>query len=110
MGIVPNQNLRGMPSADMVIITSSAMKSAAETLANHREQGYGLDAVVVTITKCTMSFPWVSWDLCAVRDLMRMLYTEATPEDRPQYLLLLGDASFDPKTGKYRESKHNTNL
>ena len=98
VGTVPNQNLRGMPSTDMVIITSSAMKSAAETLANHREQGYGLDVVVVTIDEVYNEFSSGQADLCAVRDLMRMLYTEAaTPEDRPQYLLLLGDASFDPK-------------
>ena len=56
MGTVPNQNLRGMPSTDMVIVTSSAMKSAAETLANHREQGYGLDVEVVTIDEVYNEF------------------------------------------------------
>ena len=49
VGTVSNQNLRGIVSTDMVIVTSSAMQSAAEALANHREQGYGLDLSLIHI-------------------------------------------------------------
>ena len=98
VGSVSNQNLRGIASTDMVIVTSSAMRSAAETLANHREQSYGLDVEVVTIDQVYNEFSSGQMDLCAVRDFMRMLYKGAvSPEERPQYLLLMGDASFDPK-------------
>ncbi|MEC8627536.1 MAG: type IX secretion system sortase PorU [Bacteroidota bacterium] len=98
VGTVSNQNLRGIASTDMVIVTSSAMRSAAETLANHREQGYGLDVEVVTIDQVYNEFSSGQADLSAVRDFMRMLYkTAPSPEELPQYLLLLGDASFDPK-------------
>ena len=98
VGIVSNQNLRGIVSTDMVIVTSSAMQSAAEALADHREQGYGLDVEVVTIDQVYNEFSSGQADLSAVRDFMRMLYKgAASPEERPKYLLLLGDASFDPK-------------
>ena len=98
VGSVSNQNIRGIASTDMVIVTSSAMRAAAETLASHREQGYGLDVEVVTIDQVYNEFSSGQVDLSAVRDFMRMLYKgAASPEERPQYLLLLGDASFDPK-------------
>jgi len=98
VGTVSNQNLRGIVSTDMVIVTSSAMQSAAEVLANHREQIYGLDVEVVTIDEIYNEFSSGQADLCALRDFMRMLYKgAASPEERLQYLLLLGDASFDPK-------------
>ena len=97
-GPISNQNLRGIASTDMVIVTSSAMQSAAETLANHREQGYGLDVEVVTIDQVYNEFSSGQADLSAVRDFMRKLYKDAAiPEERPQYLLLMGDASFDAK-------------
>lgn len=105
---VPNQNIRGITSTDMVIVTSSTMLPAAQTLASHREQGYGLNVEVVTIDQVYNEFSSGQPDLCAVRDFMRRLYKIAPlPEDRPQYLLLMGDASFDPKN---RVSSGNRNV
>ena len=66
---VPNQNLRGIASTDMVIVTSSTMLPAAQTLASHREQGYGLNVEVVTIDQVYNEFSSGQPDLCAVRIL-----------------------------------------
>ena len=85
----------------MVIVTSSAMRSAAETLANHREQGYGLDVEVVTIDQVYNEFSSGQADLSAVEFYANALQ-RCEPRGTPKYLLLLGDASFDPKPRERR--------
>lgn len=52
---ITNQNLSGSPAEDFLIITHPLFESAAQRLAQFREQQDGLKTMVVTPEKFTMS-------------------------------------------------------
>jgi hypothetical protein len=96
-GQVSNQNLHGVGPQDYVIVVHPNFESQAERLAEfHRNQG--LRTLVVRPQQLYNEFSSGAQDITAIRDFMRMLYARATSEaDKPRYLLLFGDASFDFK-------------
>ncbi|MFY0253425.1 type IX secretion system sortase PorU [Chitinophaga sp. 30R24] len=102
MGAVPNQNLHGAGSADMLIVTTEALKTQAERLAALHRSEDGLTIQVATVNQVYNEFAAGSPDPTAIRDYVKMYYDRG-PSLR--YLLLLGAASYD-----YRQRvKNNTN-
>lgn len=91
-GMVENQNLHAVESADMVIVSHPEFLTQAEDLAEHRRTHSGLDVVVVTTEQIYNEFSSGRDDAAAIRNFARMVY-ERDPEMR--YLLLFGDGSFD---------------
>ena len=97
-GIVDNQNLHGLPQTDMVIICHPDFIKSAEALAKLHSDPLK-DNLRVTIVKPEQIYNEFSSgtpDATAYRWFMKMLYDRAqTAADKPKYLLLFGDGTFD---------------
>ncbi|MFN4285348.1 MAG: type IX secretion system sortase PorU [Lacibacter sp.] len=106
-GTVPNQNLHALTARDYVVVTHPSLLTEAQRLANFHQQR-GLRTVVVTIEQVYNEFASGTPDPGAIRDFVKMLYDKAgsVTTNRPRYLLLMGDASFDYKN----RTPGNTNL
>lgn len=97
VGTVPNQDLHAIPAADMLIITTAALKPAADRLAAYHTAHDQLQVQVATAQEIYNEFASGSPDPAAIRDFVKMCYDRGTSGTRPRYLLLFGDASFDYK-------------
>jgi hypothetical protein len=106
VGKVNNQNLHALTGVDLVIVAHSSFISEAERLANFHRNGDNYNVVVVDNQTVFNEFSSGAQDVTAIKDFMRCLYTNApTQEDKPTYLLLFGDASYDYK--KRIDPDHN---
>ncbi|AEI48952.1 type IX secretion system sortase PorU [Runella slithyformis] len=92
---LPNQNIRSLPTPDMVIVTAPAWQKQAQKLADFRNQNDGLDVKVVTTAQVYNEFASGQPDPTAIRDLMK--YWADKQPNKLKYLLLFGDASYDFK-------------
>ena len=92
---IPNQNLRGLPTPDLLIITASRWREAALKLADFRQQNDGLETLVATTQSVFNEFSSGKNDVSAIRDFAKYL-SDKTPS-KLKYLLLFGDATYDPK-------------
>ena len=106
-GTVANQNLHSTGPQDLVIVTHPLFRSEAERLASFRRSHDNLRVQVVEPDQIYNEFSSGARDITAIRDYMRMLYDKASaPGDRPRYLLLFGDGSYDNKNN----TTSNTNF
>ncbi len=99
-GSVSNQNLHGLPQADMFIVCHPDFLSEAQRLADfHKGQDdYSLQVVIVEPQQIYNEFSSGAQDVTAIRDFMKMFYDRSTNiDDMPRYLLLFGDPSYDYK-------------
>ena len=95
LGDVANQNLRALQNVDMLIVVAPEFISEADRLAQFHRDINNFCVEVVTPQEIYNEFSAGSQDVSAVRDFVKYLYED---EDHPlQYLLLFGDASYDPK-------------
>lgn len=95
VGAVANQNVHAIENVDFAIVYHKDFEEAALRLAEHRRQHSGMDVATVDIDLLFNEFACGRKDITAVRDFAKMLY-----DRHPQkfnYLLLLGDGSFDLK-------------
>jgi hypothetical protein len=93
--IVANQNLHGLSSPEMVIVSHPNFISAANDLANFHLTNDGIICEVVTTEEIYNEFSSGSQDIVAINDFMEYLYHQ--PSSPLKYLLLFGDASYDYK-------------
>lgn len=93
-GQVPNQDLHGLRGVDYIIVSHPLFLSEAQRLADFHRTHSGLTVEVVTPQQIYNEFSSGSQDVSAIRDFAKMLYEQ---EHSLKYLLLLGDASYDPK-------------
>ncbi len=82
--------------SDLVIITHSAadFKASSETWADYR-RGQGYTATVIDVADIFDEFSYGSTSSAAVKSFLNYAYT--TWHDPPRYVLLMGDASYDPR-------------
>ena len=108
VGRVNTQNLHTASAADYIIICYPAFLQQAQRLAQFHQQQNSLRSVVVTTDQVFNEFASGSPDPVAIRDFVKMYYDKfgASAADKPKYLLLFGDASYDPKD----RLNNNTNL
>ncbi len=98
LGKVDNQNLHSILQADMVIVSHTDFLKHAQQLADFHTNQDGLNVIIITPQQIYNEFSSGSQDIVAIRDFVRMLYERAiVPADIPQYLMLIGDGSFDNK-------------
>lgn len=97
LGAVANQNLHAVQTKDMIILSHPKFLSHAAQLASfHSDEG--LDVIIVTPQQIYNEFSSGSQDIVATRDFIRMLYNRASSSaELPDYLLILGDGSYDNK-------------
>jgi len=95
IGKISNQNLHGSDEdVEYVIVSHPDFLSAANNLAQHHEQKDGIKTIVVTPQEIYNEFSSGAQDITAIRDFLRMFYKK--PSNKLKYLLLFGDASYDP--------------
>ncbi|MFN0034001.1 MAG: type IX secretion system sortase PorU [Saprospiraceae bacterium] len=100
-GKIGNQNLHGLENFEFAVIYHPEFQSEAERFAQHRRTHSGLDVVTVDINQLFNEFSSGAKDPTAIRDFARMLL-ERNPE-KFNFMLLFGDASFDPKNNTNSE-------
>ncbi len=94
-GVVPNQNLRGTTSPELLIITHQNFITEAQRLATHRQQHSGLSTLIVTVDKIYNEFGGGKQDFTAIRDFIRSYYLQ--PGSTLKHVLLFGRGSYDYK-------------
>ena len=90
------QNLQGMRNIQSVIVSHPDFFEEAKKIENEHRNNLGLQTLLVTTDQIYNEFSSGRQDISAIRDFMRMLHLTATTH-QPQYLLLIGDASWDYK-------------
>lgn len=98
VGPVANQNLHALPQAAYIMVAPADLLPAANRLADLHRGYYQRTVHVVDAEHVYNEFGAGRRDVSAIRDFVKMFYDRAqTPQEAPQYLLLMGDASFDNK-------------
>lgn len=94
-GRVDNQNLHGIGSVDMIVLTNPRFLGLAEQLKEIHEAD-GLSIEIVTTEQVYNEFSSGSADVTAIKSLMKMLYDRAGENEnqRPKYLQIIGDGTF----------------
>lgn len=106
-GRVQNQDLHGAGPADYLVVTHPTLVNQAQALATNHRQRNSLRVTVVTTEQVFNEFSGGSPDPVAIRDFVKMYWDRfGLTADKPRYLLLFGDASFDYKN----RIAGNTNL
>jgi hypothetical protein len=96
--VIPNQNLHGSESADMIIVTHPLFRSHAEKLAEIHFANSGLISQIVTPVQIYNEFSGGIPDIAAIRNYVRMKYIKQSGTNHPlKYLLLFGDGSYENK-------------
>lgn len=107
VGRIGCQNLHQYDNKDYVIITPENMYEASRVLAAAHD-AEGLTTLVVTDQQVYNEFSSGTPDATAYRKLMKMLYDRAEGSILPpQYLLLMGDGSFDNRGILSFSGNHN---
>jgi len=107
IGKVGNQNLHGLGHFDMIIVAHPLFISEAQRLAQAHYNRHDLSVVIVTPEQIYNEFSSGVRDIAAIRDFVKMMYDKAsTPQQKPKYLLLFGDGSYDNKD----RIENNTNF
>lgn len=99
MGTVTNQNLHGLPQVNNIIVTHPDFLTQANELAAYHRQHDGMSVAVVTTDQVYNEFSSGGQDISAIRDFARMFYKRAGADSAqmPEYLTLIGGASYDYK-------------
>ncbi len=107
-GRIQNQDLHNTQQTDYIILANGLLLAQAERLATFHRQKNNFKVTVVAVDKVFNEFSSGSPDPVAIRDFVKMYFDKnaGTPANRPKYLLLFGDASFDYKN----RIANNTNL
>ena len=92
---VENQNLHGLSTPDMLIITSKAFLEQAQRLADMHTAVDGIDVVVVDQEQVFNEFSSGTRDIMAYRLFCKMLYDRDVNKDKFKNLLLFGTGNFD---------------
>jgi hypothetical protein len=96
---VPNQDLHGLPQAGLVIVSYPEFMEQATTLGQYHHDQDNMSVAVVTTDQVYNEFSSGARDIAAIRNFMKMFYDRATNiQEKPRYLLLLGDGSYDNLT------------
>jgi hypothetical protein len=96
---IPNQDLHGSGSADMIIVTHPLFKSYAEKLSAIHLKDDRLITQIVTPEQIYNEFSGGIPDIVAIRNFLRMKYLKQKDTTHPlKYLLLFGDGSYENKT------------
>ncbi|MRT91786.1 type IX secretion system sortase PorU [Ancylomarina sp. 16SWW S1-10-2] len=95
---VQNQNLHGLSSSNLIIVSHPDFLSYANQLANFHKTEDQLKVTLVSTESIYNEFSSGTVDVSAIRNFVKMFYDKAsTIDEMPKYLLLFGDGSYDNK-------------
>ena len=90
---IPNQNLHGLETAEMLIITPRVFWAQAQALADFHAENDGMDCVLADVAEIFNEFGTGTPDPTAVRDFIRMVYLRSGGDLK--YVLLMGKGTHD---------------
>lgn len=97
IGKISNQNLHAQSVADMIIVSHPDFFDQANRLAQLHNVQDNYSVIVVTPAEIYNEFSSGVQDISAIRDFIRMIYQRGNGQTDLKYVLLFGDASYDPK-------------
>ncbi len=98
IGKVAPQNLHALEANEMIIVTHPKFMAAAERLRDFHINEDGISTIVVTTDQVYNEYSSGGQDIAAIRDFARHNYEKASAAGTEfNYLLLMGDASYDYK-------------
>jgi hypothetical protein len=92
---IPNQNLHGLATPNLIVVTHPLFKDEATRLANHRQSNDNWSVQVVTTDEVYNEFSSGRQDVSAIRDFVKLLY-DKNP-NALKAILLFGKCSYDYK-------------
>ncbi len=99
IGKFDNQDLHGSGQYDMLIVSHPNFLSEANRLAVIHNTNDDLSVLVVTPAQIYNEFSSGAQDVTAIRDFVKMFWDRAAnANEKPRYLLLFGDGSYDYKS------------
>ncbi|MDE5585562.1 MAG: type IX secretion system sortase PorU, partial [Muribaculaceae bacterium] len=107
---VPNQDIHGLPTPDMVIISPDEFTSAAEKIADLHRVHDGMTVYVLTPEKIFNEFSSGNPDVSAFRKLLKMWYDRSQAQEDGRgfgYCLLMGRPTYDQKAKNPETLKAN---
>jgi hypothetical protein len=93
--ILPNQNINKESGYELLIISSPALKEAANTLAKYKISSQKIATKVVDTEQIYHEYSGGKQDVTAIRDFIYRQFKN--PNSTLKYVILLGDASIDYK-------------
>jgi hypothetical protein len=93
--LLPNQNINKEVGYELLIISSPALKEAANTLAKYKISAQSITTKVVDTEQIYHEYSGGKQDVTAIRDFIYKQYKN--PNSNLKYVILLGDASIDYK-------------
>ncbi len=91
-----NQDLHGIETPEMLVITYPGFINAARRLVDYHKSTEGMKVYLCTTDEVYNEFSSGAQDVTAIRNFARMLY-QRPDGDQFKYLMLFGDASYDFK-------------
>ncbi len=92
---LPNQNINKEIGYELLIISSPALKEAANALAKYKISSQNISTKVVDTEQIYHEYSGGKQDITAIRDFIYRQYK--SPNSTLKYVILLGDASIDYK-------------
>ena len=97
-GQIANQDVKGRPAAEVLIITHPAFRTQAEKLAAHRRSYNGFAVEIAEPTEIYNEFSTGRQDISAIRNFICYRYNRDLNSAHPlRYVLFVGAASYDYK-------------
>ena len=90
--VVENQNLLGLSTPNLLIVTAPEFIAQAQRLSSYRQSKNSISVIVATTTQIYNEFSGGKQDVTAIRDFVKYLYGQ---NPRLKNLLLFGRGSFD---------------
>ena len=97
VGTVANQNLHALQPKELIIVVPPVFTGEARRLADFHATHDQVDALIVSVPEIFNEFSCGQPDPGGIRDFVKMLYDRGKASGLPNYLLLFGDGSYDPK-------------
>jgi hypothetical protein len=95
---VLNQDLHALKGVNYLVLTTEALSSQAQRLADYHRVNSNLNTKVVTLEAVYNEFSSGSPDITGIRDFIKHLYVkDAAAGEKLKYVCFFGDASYDYK-------------
>ena len=91
--------------AEYIIVTNDDYSEEANKLAAHHRTHSGLKSVVLTLSEIYDDFSAGNIDIVTIRNAVRYAYINNREDNKPKYLCLFGDTSYD-----YKDRLPNNNM
>ncbi len=101
---VANQNLHGISSVDLLIVTNAAWRDQAVRLANQRSGYNQLNVAIATTDEIFHEYSGGKQDFSAIRDFIRDVYNKSNKQLKS--VLLFGRGSYDYKSRVYSNTNY----